>query len=443
MWLTRVVLCGALAASFGLHAAELDKREFSMRCAEQDKPRAIACDYRHGPSFVMKQLTGAINGNEIQLDPKWVAPFPAPGDSSAILILVDISDSRRAATLENKVKPLLDKLLDNVGPHQKFGLAVFDSDVKVLAPVVSGSEAARAALKDVRAEGLATEFYKSILKGIELLGKTDAQRRILVIVSDGKAEDTAYTRTDVLTGAKGADVSLLSLGYAERPSDAAYLQTLERLSAETHGRYLNAQKTQLSDVRHAIGLLERGGRVTIPADEIFGLTRIQLVFGRDRGEPITLSQEIRLADQRSWGVRLESSFRTHWYFWLAGTALLISFVYGLQRLVRSQKNRRYLSAPFGALVELDSKGTRYILKGSAVRLGRGRNNDLVFANDTVSSIHAEILRRRDGSVHVNDLGSSNGLFVNSERVTETQLRSGDILEIGEVRLRFEAIGRGA
>ncbi len=130
MRLARLVLFGALAASFALNAAELDKREFSMRCTEQDKPKAIACDYRHTSAFSVKQLTGSLNGTDIQLDPKWVSPFPAPGESSAILILVDVSDSRRAATLETKIKPLLDKLLGGAGPHQKYGLAVFDSDLK-------------------------------------------------------------------------------------------------------------------------------------------------------------------------------------------------------------------------------------------------------------------------------------------------------------------------
>jgi len=293
----------------------------------------------------------------------------------------------------------------------------------------------------VRAEGFATEFYKSLLKGIEILGKTDAQRRLLLLVSDGKAEDTAYARSDVLTSARRADVAILTLGYAERPSDAAYLQTMERLSAETHGLYFNGQRTQPSDIRQAIGLLERGGRVTIPAGEIFGSTHVRLVFGQDRGDPVTLSQDLLVTDQRTWGTKLGVSFKTHWYVWVSGAALVILLVYGIRSLIRSRRNRKGLSAPFGVLVELDAKGTRYILKGAAVRLGRGRNNDLIFTNDTVSSNHAEILRRRDGSVCVNDLGSSNGVFVNSERVTEMHLRSGDIVEIGEVRLRFEATGR--
>jgi hypothetical protein len=60
-------------------------------------------------------------------------------------------------------------------------------------------------------------------------------------------------------------------------------------------------------------------------------------------------------------------------------------------------------------------------------------------NETISSHHAEIQRRRTGDVFIVDLASANGVFVNENKITQMQLISGDVIELGEVRLRFESI----
>jgi len=71
-----------------------------------------------------------------------------------------------------------------------------------------------------------------------------------------------------------------------------------------------------------------------------------------------------------------------------------------------------------------------------VRIGRKQDNDLVMKNDSVSSHHAEILKRGDKFI-IADLGASNGVFVMGKRVEKIALENGDIIELGEVRLRFK------
>jgi pSer/pThr/pTyr-binding forkhead associated (FHA) protein len=57
---------------------------------------------------------------------------------------------------------------------------------------------------------------------------------------------------------------------------------------------------------------------------------------------------------------------------------------------------------------------------------------------TVSRRHAEIVRAGDRVV-VEDLGSTNGTFVNDSPVTgERELASGDEVRFGAARLRYEA-----
>lgn len=419
-------------------AKEMDKRDLSMTCKEQLEPRSINCDYRYGPSYSLKQISGFLNSTEIQLDPKTHSAFPATGESSSVLVLLDVSDVRRSATIKDFIVPSITKLLDQNKPHQRFGLAVFDSELKVLAPIVEGSAASRGALKDVSVQGLATEFYRSILKAVEVLEKTDSQRKILLVVSDGKAEDTSYGREDVVEAAKRAGVSVLSVGYSERGSDAAYLQTLQRLSSDTHGIYLNGRSERhTTDLITSLNSLEQGGRVQIPAESVFGVASVKLVFGFGEEKKLTLLQDLAMTDNRSLPDRVVASLSQHWYFWLAAAALTTLLTLGARLFFRRRSEVLLRHRPYGLLIEMDSKGTRHVLKGSATRLGRGRDNDLVFTNNTVSLNHAEIHRRRGGGVHVTDLSSSNGVLLNSGRVSETELNSGDILELGEVRLRYE------
>jgi EAL domain-containing protein (putative c-di-GMP-specific phosphodiesterase class I) len=68
------------------------------------------------------------------------------------------------------------------------------------------------------------------------------------------------------------------------------------------------------------------------------------------------------------------------------------------------------------------------------RVGRLPGLALSLASESVSKEHAELFRRGD-ALHVRDLGSKNGTFVNSERVGEAPLREGDILHFAQVEFR--------
>lgn len=69
-------------------------------------------------------------------------------------------------------------------------------------------------------------------------------------------------------------------------------------------------------------------------------------------------------------------------------------------------------------------------------VGRDGGADLLIGRDSVSRRHAEIERGADGRWAVRDLGSTNGTFVNEERVGRTHLRDGDQLRFGDTIFKF-------
>lgn len=74
---------------------------------------------------------------------------------------------------------------------------------------------------------------------------------------------------------------------------------------------------------------------------------------------------------------------------------------------------------------------------SATTFGRGAGNTLVLDDDAASRSHAR-LERRDDDWWVIDDGSTNGTFVNDERVKESRLRDGDRVQVGNTMWKFLA-----
>ncbi|HEX6994109.1 MAG TPA: FHA domain-containing protein [Gammaproteobacteria bacterium] len=70
-------------------------------------------------------------------------------------------------------------------------------------------------------------------------------------------------------------------------------------------------------------------------------------------------------------------------------------------------------------------------------IGRGPDCDVRIATHFVSREHARIVRERD-RILIEDLGSTNGVFVNAVPVDRGPLRDGDLVTIGETQFRFEA-----
>lgn len=73
-------------------------------------------------------------------------------------------------------------------------------------------------------------------------------------------------------------------------------------------------------------------------------------------------------------------------------------------------------------------------------IGRVDDNTFQIADPSVSSHHCEI-HLRGTDVVVRDLNSTNGTFINGQQVTESALKAGQTLKLGNVELKLEAEGQ--
>jgi pSer/pThr/pTyr-binding forkhead associated (FHA) protein len=84
-----------------------------------------------------------------------------------------------------------------------------------------------------------------------------------------------------------------------------------------------------------------------------------------------------------------------------------------------------------ALVRVTAEGEtqRVVLSKDRTVIGRQEGCQIRIPIAGVSRTHCEV-RVEDGSVIVKDLGSSNGTYVNQERVTEQPVAAGDLISMG-------------
>lgn len=93
---------------------------------------------------------------------------------------------------------------------------------------------------------------------------------------------------------------------------------------------------------------------------------------------------------------------------------------------------------FGKLILVSQDGPEqvYELGKSRVTLGRATTNDIILSDHRVSRSHARLECSPAGCT-LFDLGSSNGSYVNDQRVERASLKSGDWVALGSSRFRFE------
>ncbi|HEY6228678.1 MAG TPA: FHA domain-containing protein [Verrucomicrobiae bacterium] len=81
-------------------------------------------------------------------------------------------------------------------------------------------------------------------------------------------------------------------------------------------------------------------------------------------------------------------------------------------------------------------GRTYELNVEKTTVGRVEDNAFQIAEPSVSSHHAEIILK-GSDVLIKDLNSTNGTFINGEKITEAVLKPGQTLKFGQVELRLE------
>ena len=489
--LTAVTAMLALAPVSASQGAEL-----LMACEPDeltDSP-TVNCDFRLTEPLQMEVLTLSANGKV--LEGSKFSPYPGTGEKSAWLYLIDRSNPGRAPTVRRNVE-FVSTQLRTASETRLIGLATFANDLNVVLQPAASHANLEQTLGAVKADGAATELFANSLKAIEILKNIKADRKALVIMSDGKAEDTAYAREDVVKAAKDAGVTIMGLGFARSASETPALQEIKRLTEETGGHFdfVVGDQPLPADISGQLPrYLENGGRISGPLGDISGDVVTTLTAKVTSGAEFKASETIKVAaapveiipplsligsiytvfdgassDASDWANANQA------LAWLVLLLPVLLLIIGLVLFLRNRNadgveevsdavmddaetpstskidpiegidddgaTRHFATeseVSFGHFEIIGSEDHPFKIMTQSISIGRHSDNDLVLSNDSVHRHHAHFHISPDGTAAIHDLDTANGILVNGNRVNKVTLQSGDLIELGEVRLRFIA-----
>ncbi len=118
--------------------------------------------------------------NDIDLTLTKAEPYPYKDSQSVYLFLVDTSDPRRIAEIE-EIKKHIKFILDQAKPYESYGLYSFNSDINQEASIGSSKPTINNKLNTLKATGRTTELYRSTIQAMRKLNSINADRKTLII----------------------------------------------------------------------------------------------------------------------------------------------------------------------------------------------------------------------------------------------------------------------
>ena len=468
-----------LAAADSSHALSVLTDNLDLSCVKDLTARELRCSYRMDAAEPVIGISAVADGNPLTITN--TESYPWDRAVTAILILVDTSDPARQNVVAENQK-IIRHLLGMAGPHDQIGLASFDKTLRLEAPPGATPDVILTASGNLRATGKTTELYRSVLAAIAILKKIQADRKAIYLMSDGLAEDQAYFHQDVVKAAKTSGVVITSLGFPRSVAQSVGLQTLRRLSEETGGIYVESDDNFLLPddfLGRPFDSLDNGGRFTVSVPDLIpsdkDKTTLEININTGTGskhavislaaflpeqvvpvmEPATsvaatqppapaAQPPVRIITREA---PVEPDYFWSWYLVLVALIFLLilvitAFFMTVYRQGKKKSSTTTYAAgpvdhkPYAYLVLQDETKKRYPITRTTWRLGRGSDNEMTLQDNSVSRRHAEIHRDKGDVFTIFDLDSLNGVFVNSDKVQKQTLHEGDIIEIGDISLRF-------
>ena len=372
--------------------------------------------------------------------------YPKEDDITAVLFLIDISDPRRQKIIDKNINQII-QIIKSSKKHHKIGLASFAGNINILAPLGSRKEDIISKAKMLKATGSETLLYQHIGESIKRLNQYKASRRVLIVFSDGKAEDLkdVYNHKYVIKKALEKNIIINGMAFPPKPKkeNISYYQSLERLASETGGIFVKATpegNIDSFDLTKLLSQSDRGGYWEfnlgdLSKTNISGKTNATLAINFDRVTkeiPIQLILPMLpvLVEKEAPPPPVDKS-----KFYLLGVLLFLVFGVIFFFLLLKKKNKKEKKVVYGTIESLDGS-EKHVIYDKTYKIGRNEENDLVLANQTISSFHAQIHLDRRKQFVITDLQSANGILINNKSIATSVLNNNDILEIGEIRFKF-------
>lgn len=360
--------------------------------------------------------------------------------------------------------PAVDVLAKAGPPGSKASLAVFaEQKVIVKQPMGDAPSLNGGALGGQQDYGefISKPLTLGLTEAWKVLANMPDYRKVLVVFGDGQddKEDASVDLKKSISDLKEAGVEVYSIFYTNTPEDGP--QGQQNMAKVGFTAHLNAQSRDSFSAQAGLVVEAINAKyyVDFPGDKInFDGAQHEFVLavGGEDKEPTMLSLPTVVKP-----VEEEGSL---WWVWLLVFLLLIILIIVVIVIMRRQPVEEpveIVPAPIlgplktimlgvggnedslpvvGWVVPLAGPNqfqTFKLLQGST-KLGTGGASHVIIGDSFMSAEHAEIVCTASGFV-INDLGSTNGVFVNARRISSQELVDNDVFKLGKTDFKFKSI----
>jgi Inner membrane component of T3SS, cytoplasmic domain len=370
--------------------------------------------------------------------------FPAEGQSTAVIALVDVADPLRAQQIESMKRSMLVFALGK-SKRDLLGFAVYGLSARLLAPDSDRPGAVADLLLGIPPLSEKSNLSGALIHSIRALERWPGERRAIYVFTDGHNDSKIdLQRVGDLAVASGVALNFI-LGSSERAVSTA---DLVQLAAKTGGQVVEEAQREVF-LRAPFALLHAGGRVRFP---LGGAVRFFWESGSevnatlsDGATPLELAApaDVPLAGA---GETIGYLVGVHPIATAVSGIAVAAFGIGLTTLTgfarRRSRNQTHLQARSGGpppsirvMLQNVEDGSAYPVRVGETRLGRGAANDIVLHDETVSRLHALLRSSVDGYA-IENISDVNGTIVNGESIEAAPLGNGDLITLGNTTLRF-------
>lgn len=379
-------------------------------------------------------------------------------DPPLIALVLDTSGSLTAADVARR-QQIAASLLSALPAGSEIAVFNFDDESRLVLPRSADRSEVLAAIDAQGRAGRFTALHDALYDATRYLSGVAGRRRGIVLVTDGKDENSALRLEDGAALARDGNVPVFAVGVGKVQD-----RVLRRIAKLTGGRYFGTGADGAAMAEAIVAGLPASvapaPRPTAALESSAGSTAVTAA-------PATAVPAAAAAASASIWVWLGPLLGV-----LAGLGVALVILWpraGARPAAVVPAASAPASAPAGEAVEepgtlvmrmedlpeptdrtmvITMKPLLHVTKGpdagrlfevsldAATSIGRADGNDAALGDRTVSSQHCRIRPLPDAGFEVIDLQSTNGTFVNDRRVTRQRLVAGDVIKVGESWISF-------
>ena len=407
------------------------------------------------------QVSGDELGVGIQLNSDAESALPID-----VMLVLDNSGSMKKNDPNFLVTEAIKEFISQKNENTRVGIIIFDGKAQLKVSLTVASFANRetilSSIEEINYKGQYTDFPAAIERAIYELkdnGRSDSTKSIIFmtdgIVDTGDAsrdiEKSKWMREDLAADAADNEIKVFGIAFTE----SADFQLIQSISQQTKGKYFRALvaedlKSVFQQINEAIKKESESSIETIIQQAALPTVDIKAdgvseVLDSSKESIATIEPRIEAVEQALDNLDESTPFPT---ILISAILILVSLLATLLFLVMQRKG-------FSKVAKDESFQEAYLndLQGQTEKqahmlderpkmIGRVSGKDaehmdyIVVNESTISRRHA-LIEYKDYSFWIIDQGSSNGTFINNERIdNEIRLKHGDKIRLHNYEFEF-------